>query len=111
MSNFNHYDPLEALQEFEAKRVEHALTYLYIDFRQEVIEAYAADNNLPASELELSELFDEQVAPLVINQYGADDTPAMSEAFNNWTDGLCKDGEIHEWQYSNYCYVGKYAKD
>jgi hypothetical protein len=24
------------------------------------------------------------------------------EAWNNWTDGLCKDGEISDWQYENW---------
>lgn len=30
-----------------------------------------------------------------------DDEPAINEAFNNWTDALCKDGEICQWQYDN----------
>ena len=62
-----------------------------------------------SSEDELSERFDDEIAPLVIEQYGEDDEPAMSEAFNDWTDSLCKDGEIHEEQYNKYCYVGKYS--
>jgi len=70
---------------------------------------YAADNGLIDSEDALSERFDEEIADLVIEQYGEDDEPAMSEAFNNWSDSLCKDGEIHEVQYSNYCYTGDYS--
>lgn len=77
----------------------------------EVVEAYAEDNNLIASEEELSKRFDSEVAPFVIEKYGADDTVAMNEAFNDWSDGLCKDGEIHDEQYNSYCYVGKYADD
>ena len=38
-----------------------------------------------------------------------DDGPAMREWFNNWTDSLCQDGQIHSLQYENYTNVGKYA--
>lgn len=75
----------------------------------DMVELYAADNGLIASEEELSELFDQEIAPLVIEQYGEDDTIAMDQAFNDWTDGLCKDGVIHPEQYDSYCYVGKYS--
>ncbi len=37
-----------------------------------------------------------------------DDGPAFNEAFSNWTDGLCKDGRLHELQYNNYVYVGEF---
>lgn len=77
----------------------------------ELIESYAEENNLIASERELSELFDEEVAPYVVQQYGADDIDAMNESFNNWSDMMCKDGDIHELQYNNYGYVGKYSND
>lgn len=75
----------------------------------EIIEEYASDNGGYSNEEELSKAFDEQIAPLVIQQHSEDDTIAMNEAFNNWTDGLCKDGEIHDEQYDKYCYVGKYS--
>lgn len=75
----------------------------------EVVELYAEDNGMIASEDELSKRFDAEVLPSVIEQYGEDDEPAISEAFNNWTDSLCKDGEIHEEQYNSYCYVGRLA--
>lgn len=74
-----------------------------------VVELYAEDNGGIASEEELSKRFDEEVAQSVVDEYGEDDEPAMSEAFNNWTDMLCKEGDIHEEQYNSYCYVGKYA--
>ncbi len=72
----------------------------------EMVELYAEEMGHIASEDELSEVFDEQMLPAVIDQYGADDEPAISEGFNNWSDSLCKDGEIHPEQYSQYCYVG-----
>ena len=75
----------------------------------EIIEEFASDNNWIASEEELSERFDQEIASTVIAQYGEDDTVAMNEAFNNWTDSLCKEGEIHPEQYNNYCYVGEYS--
>lgn len=75
----------------------------------EIVEAYAADNRLIASEEELSERFDADVLPDVIEAYGEDDEPAINEAFNDWTDMLCKDGELHPEQYDKYCYVGRLA--
>ena len=75
----------------------------------DLVEAYGAENNLISSEEELSEQFDEWVAPMVIEEYGEDDTIAMSEAFSNWADARCRDGDIHDEQYACYDYVGKYA--
>ena len=76
----------------------------------EVVEELAEERGYDIdSELSLSELFDETVAPHVIDQYGEDDTVAMSEEFNNWSDVLCKDGEIHPEQYAQYDYIGKYS--
>jgi len=43
--------------------------------------------------------FAEEVEPFVIAQYGEDDTIALDTAFNDWTDGLCKDGEISNEAY------------
>lgn len=77
----------------------------------EMVELYAEENGGIASEQELSERFDSEVLPSVIAEYGEDDEPAINEAFNNWTDALCKDGEIHDEQYDKYCYVGRLAND
>jgi len=33
---------------------------------------------------------------------GVPDWPARGEAWCNWTDSLCKDGQISEWQYANW---------
>ena len=77
----------------------------------EIVELWAEDNGLISSEAELSERFDEEVLPAVIEQYSEDDQPAINEAFNNWTDSLCSDGEIHAEQYDKYCYVGRLADD
>ncbi len=48
---------------------------------------------------DLRQRFADEIAPLVVEQYGEDDVPAMDEAFNNWTDALCKAGEIPELVY------------
>ena len=72
----------------------------------EMVELYAAEVGAIDSEDMLSESFDANVLPGVIEQYSSDDEVAISEAFNNWSDALCKDGEIHPEQYSEYCYVG-----
>jgi hypothetical protein len=45
------------------------------------------------------------VLPTVIEHYeqdGIPDIPARSEAWNNWTDSLCKDNQISDWQYANW---------
>jgi len=75
----------------------------------DMVELYANECGYIASAQELSDLFDGSIAPVVIKQYCPDDVVAMSEAFNNWVDSLCKDGEIHPAQYNDYCYVGKYV--
>lgn len=75
----------------------------------EAIELWAEDNGCISSEQELSDLFDDEVAQSVIDQYGKDDNDAIIQAFNDWSDGLCKDEQLHEHQYSSYGYVGKYS--
>ena len=75
----------------------------------ELVEDFAYNNNLIGSEEGLSAAFDETIAPLVVEQYGADDVIAMSEAFNDWTDSMCTDGQIHAEQYDKYTYIGTYA--
>lgn len=77
----------------------------------EIVEAFAEDNGFISSEAELSERFDEAVLPDVIAQYGEDDQVAINEAFNDWSDMLCKDGDLHDEQYNKYCYVGRLADD
>ena len=61
------------------------------------------------NEYELSAIFDEEVYPFVVEQYSENDTVALNEAFNNWTDTLCKDDVISDEQYNTFCYVGKGA--
>lgn len=77
----------------------------------EIVEFFAEDNGWIASEEELSERFDDEILPHVIEKYGEDDQPAINEAFNDWTDMLCKDGDLHDEQYNKYCYVGRLADD
>jgi ABC-type amino acid transport substrate-binding protein len=38
--------------------------------------------------------FQREVAPVVLAKYGKNDRPACREAWNNWIDGLQKDGQI-----------------
>jgi hypothetical protein len=35
-------------------------------------------------------------------EHGSIDGPRRREAWNNWTDMLCKSGEISDWQYENW---------
>ena len=49
--------------------------------------------------------FAEYLLPVVVAGYeqdGKPDWPARREAWNDWTDQLCKDGEISDWQYNNW---------
>ncbi len=51
------------------------------------------------------EIFDNHILPIVkqnMEQDGVPDIPARCEAFNNWTDAMCKDGQISDWQYDNW---------
>ena len=54
---------------------------------------------------EAVEIFDNNILPIVkqgMEQDGEPDYIARSEAWNNWTDSLCKDGQISDWQYENW---------
>ena len=49
--------------------------------------------------------FTDNIMRYVREQYeqdGIPDWPARSEAWCNWTDSLCKDGQISDWQYMNW---------
>ena len=51
------------------------------------------------------EYFNCDILPSVEKEYeqdGVPDWPARSEAWNNWTDMLCKDEQISDWQYENW---------
>jgi hypothetical protein len=74
----------------------------------ELVEQIAEYHDSPYCDEEaVSAIFNEEVRPSVVEEYGKDDEIAINEAFNNWTDMLCKDGELHELQYENYTYLGK----
>lgn len=46
--------------------------------------------------------WESDIKPAVVAQYGADDSVALSESWNDYTDALCKDGELTALQY-HYC--------
>ena len=80
----------------------------------EMVELYADEKGFIASEDELSERFDNETLPGILENYGKKgveftDTDRINEEFNAWSDMLCKDGEIHPEQYRNYGYTGKYS--
>ena len=104
MRNFSHYDNEEItdyIAEYYPDEIDTELL--------SKVELFASDNKLISSESQLSDLFDSEIAPYVIDQYGENDQCAIDQAFNDWTDGLCTDGIIHPEQYSKYGYVGKFA--
>ena len=49
--------------------------------------------------------FTAEILPMIQEQHeqdGIPDMPARREAWNNWTDALCTDGQISDWQYMNW---------
>ena len=46
--------------------------------------------------------FKRDVLPAVIQRYGKNDVPAKCEAWNDWTDALCKERRITSSQYSTW---------
>ena len=54
------------------------------------------------TKLQATQLFKQEIVPLIIVKYGKDDKVAISEAWNIWTDYLCKDGEITSKQYDSW---------
>ena len=50
-------------------------------------------------------IFKEEILPSIIKRYemdGIKDKPARAEAWNNFTDSLCEDGQITNKQYNNW---------
>lgn len=82
------------------------------DTKLECVEAWATDNKIIDSDLidserSLSNRFDALLDELSETQHiNWDDTIALSEFFNNWTDELTQDGLLHPEQYNAYCYIG-----
>ena len=65
----------------------------------------ARDIQNPMLHAQAVETFTRDILPAVQRQYeqdGEPDIPARSEAWNNWTDSLCKSGVISDWQYENW---------
>jgi len=80
----------------------------------EMVELYADTVSIISSEDELSERFDTEIIPSILEQHGTKgeeftDTVMINEEFSNWADVLCKEGEIHPEQYNQYCYTGRYS--
>jgi len=65
----------------------------------------ARDIDNPILHADAVELFTNDILPFIQRQYeqdGIPDIPARSEAWNNWTDSLCKRNAISDWQYENW---------
>ena len=51
------------------------------------------------------EIFTLELLPMIQEQYEQDgiaDYPARREAWNNWTDSLCQNEQISDWQVHNW---------
>ena len=63
------------------------------------------DISNPILHADACRMFEFEILPMVKEQFeqdGEPDWPARSEAWNNWTDSLCQDGLISDWQYDNW---------
>lgn len=79
----------------------------------EMVELYAAEKGYISSAAEASEQFDQDIMPGLIEKYGRpgyafDDTDALCQAWGEWMDSECKEGNIHPLQYDQYDYEGKF---
>ena len=119
MNDFNSMDEWQTLSEYleELNRRSFGNDYTFLSVLEslnisplELAEFYAEENGLIENAEELGEMFDRDVLPAVVEQYGKDDYPAIREAFNNWTDSLCRDGQLAESQYQEYTYQGYEAR-
>ena len=65
----------------------------------------ARDIDNPILHAQAVEMFTNDILPCIQREHeqdGEPDIPARSEAWNNWTDSLCKSGAISDWQYENW---------
>jgi hypothetical protein len=63
------------------------------------------DISSPILHADACDQFEFDILPFVRDEYeedGEPDWPARRESWNNWTDSLCKDGQISDWQYENW---------
>jgi len=81
----------------------------------EIAEAYADElGHEYCDEQAVSDLFDTDMVPHILEHHGVkgeefSDEAMISEAFNNWTDALCRDGYLARAQLNSYCYVGRWS--
>ena len=63
------------------------------------------DISNPILHADACNIFEFEILPGIKEHYeqdGEPDWPARSESWNNWTDSLCKNGQISDWQYENW---------
>ena len=83
----------------------------------EVVEALAEEIGLISNEEELSLRFDEEIIKEQIlsnmdyesGKSFLDDSVMINEEFNNYVDSLYSNGELHEEQVNEYCYIGEHS--
>ena len=66
----------------------------------------ARDIDRPMLWQEAVDFFENETMPAIRaiedSQSGGADYPLRCETWNNWTDSLCKNGIISDWQYENW---------
>jgi len=66
---------------------------LYKVMKWDAAEAFFVENILPGVRA---------TERLYGREHGSIDGPMRREAWNNWTDSLCKNSQISDWQYENW---------
>lgn len=76
----------------------------------EIVEGLAKREGMISDEEELSGRFDNMMDEC--HEYPEHFTPTdIRTFFNDWSDEVCKEGEIHEEQYNQYGYVGRFESE
>lgn len=72
----------------------------------DIVETFADDNGLLASEYRVSLEFDASELPWIADMYGELNAVILKATFDYWLHNMYRDGLIHIEQYNNYEYVG-----
>jgi len=101
IQDYNGKDIIEKEDEEHFPTVIGAMCWIEV-YIEGYIESNLCHRNKFLSHDQALEDFKAEILPLVYAKYDRDDAIAVREAFNNWTDSLCKDGQIDDTQYSQW---------
>jgi hypothetical protein len=91
-------DALDAWEALESSF--HAAFSLTVGSKKETIQD-SIDERIFDEDCEKVRNLWPEIKQSIIDAYSEDDDVAINESFNDWTDSLCKDGEISGYTYDN----------